>query len=122
MQKILPGYSRTESSGLIRQESTYSAHTVFKKENCRPLQLADITAHAHTQDKRAIKSGTAPDFLKRNEQGPVSGQPGWSIYEITPDYVARLIYEHNSDRVSKHEDYLRRRQAWLEGRTKSGAP
>jgi hypothetical protein len=46
------------------------SHTLEKKE-CSPLlQFADITAHAHTQDKRAIRSGTTPDFSARNEQGP----------------------------------------------------
>jgi hypothetical protein len=97
------------------------SHAIEKKE-CSPLlQLADITAYAHTQDKRAIKSGAAPDFSARNEQGPASGQPGWTVYEVTPDYIARIIDEYN-DRVAKREYYLKRRRTWLDGKAASGAP
>ena len=97
------------------------SHTLEKKEHSPQLQFADITAHAHTQDKRAIKSGAAPDFSVRNEQEPAPGQPGWTVYEVTPDYIARIIDEYDSDRVGKQEDYLKRRRAWLGGRIASGA-
>ena len=86
------------------------SHRLRKKEDCQLLQLADITAHAHTHDKRAIKSGAAPDFSERNERGPAPGEPGWSVYEVTPDYIARIIDEYNADRAAKHEDYLIRRR------------
>jgi Protein of unknown function (DUF3800) len=98
------------------------SHALEKKERSPLLQFADITAHAHTQDKRAIKSGTAPDFSTRNERGPAPGQPGWSVYEVTPDYIARIIDEYNSDRVAKREYYLKRRGTWLDGKAASGAP
>lgn len=95
----------------------------FAKKTCSPLlQLADISAHAHTHDKRAVKSGTAPDFSARSEQAPPPGQPGWTVSEITPEYLARIIDEYNSDRVAKRDAYLARRQAWLDGKTTSGAP
>ncbi|MBG0812310.1 DUF3800 domain-containing protein [Methylosinus sp. H3A] len=94
----------------------------LEKKECSPLlQLADITAHAHTKDKRAIKLGAAPGFSERNEEEPVPGQPGWSVYEVTPDYIARIIDEYESDRAAKHEDYLKRRRAWSKGRVASGA-
>ena len=79
----------------------------LKEKDCSPLlQLADITAHAHTHDKRAIKSGKVPDFSERSEEGPVEGQPGWTVYEVTPDYIAGIIDEYNNDRVAKHEDFF----------------
>ena len=86
------------------------SHDLRKKEDCPQLQLADITAHAHANDKRAIKSGAAPDFSDRNEQRPVPGEPGWSVYEVTPDYIARIIDEFNTDRAARYEDYLKRRR------------
>jgi hypothetical protein len=97
------------------------SHALAKKRDSPLLQLADITAHGHTQEKRAIKSGVALDFLERNEQEPVPGQPGWTVYEVTPDYIARIIDEYNSDRVARREDYLKRRRASLDGRVATGA-
>jgi hypothetical protein len=97
-------------------------HALEKKECSPPLQLADITAHAHTHDKRAIKSGTVPDFSARTEQGPAQGQPGWTVYEVTPDYIAAIIDEYNKDRVAKHEHYLKRRAAWLDGKAAADTP
>jgi hypothetical protein len=92
-------------------------HALEKKE-CSPLlQLADITAHAHTHDKRAIKSGAVHDFSARNEQGPAQEQPGWTVYEVTPDYITGIIDEYNNDRLAKREEYLKRRAAWLEGKS-----
>jgi hypothetical protein len=97
------------------------SHALEKKESPL-LQFADITAHDHAQDKRAIKSGTAQDFSARAEQGPAPGQPGWTVYEVTPDYIAGIIDEYASDRVAKQEDYLKRRKAWLDGKAASGEP
>jgi hypothetical protein len=95
----------------------------LEEKDCSPLlQLADITAHAHAHDKRAIKSGAVSDFSARNEQGPVEGQPGWTVYEVTPDYIAGVIDEYNIDRVAKHEDFLRRRAAWSAGKAVGDTP
>jgi uncharacterized protein DUF3800 len=97
-------------------------HGLEEKDRSPLLQLADITAHAHTHDKRAIKSGAVPDFSARSEQGPAEGEPGWTVYEVTPEYIAGIIDEYNNDRLAKQEDYLRRRAAWSDGNTASGAP
>jgi hypothetical protein len=101
--------SRLDTAGIDLLRS----HELAKKA-CSPLlQFADLSAHAHTHDKRAIKSGTAPDFSARPGQVPPPGQPGWTVSELTPEYLARIIDEYNSDRVAKCEAYLARRQAWL---------
>jgi hypothetical protein len=95
----------------------------LEEKFCSPLlQLADITAHAHTHDKRAIKSGAVPDFSARREQGPIEGEPGWTVYELTPDYIAGIIDEYNKDRLAKHEAYLRRRAAWSDDKRAGDAP
>jgi hypothetical protein len=45
--------------------------------------------------------------------------PGWTIFEVTPEYIDRIIDEYNRDRAAAHERYLRRKQAWLERKTVS---
>jgi hypothetical protein len=43
-------------------------------------------------------------------------------YEVTPDYIAGIIDEYNNDRLARHEEYLRRRAAWLDDKKASNAP
>jgi hypothetical protein len=94
------------------------AHELEQKDSNPLLQLADVTAHAHTHDRRAVKSGAALDFSERNEVPPADGRPGWTVAEVTPEYIAGIIDEYNSDRVAKHAEFLKRRAAWLDGKTK----
>jgi hypothetical protein len=96
-------------------------HVLAKKEDNPLLQLADITAHAHTHDKRAIKAGTAPEFSTRKVEGPVMGEPGWTVFEVAPKYISSIIDEYNNDRAAKSEDYLKRRAAWLASRSAGDA-
>ena len=84
-------------------------HRFEDKANCPPLQLADASAYGHAQDRRAVKAGTVPNFPERHEQAPVEGQPGWTVYEVTPEYLGRVIDEYNCERLARHEDYLRRK-------------
>ena len=84
-------------------------HRLEAKASCRPLQLADASAYGHAQDRRAVKAQTAVPFAERQEEGPVDGQPGWTVVEVTPDYLARIIEEYTSERTAKHENYLRRK-------------
>ena len=85
------------------------AYELEQKDLSPLLQLADVTAHAHTHDKRAVKSGAAPDFSERNENPPAAGHPGWTVAEITAEYIAGIIDEYNSDRIAKHGEFLKRR-------------
>jgi hypothetical protein len=89
------------------------SHSLFTKKQCPLLMLADITSHGHALEQRAVRSGDAPNFAERNEREPRRGETGWTIYEVTPGYLAALIEEFNSGRVAVHQDYLRRKQAWL---------
>jgi hypothetical protein len=86
---------------------------VRHKKNNPLLQLADITAHLHALDKRAVKAGTAPEFSTREVEGPVVGGPGWTVFEVAPAYISSIIDEYDRDRVAKAEAYSRRRAAWL---------
>jgi hypothetical protein len=92
------------------------SHGLVSKKDSPLLQLADITAHGHTLDQRAIKRGDAPHFSERNEREPVDLEPGWTISEVTPEYIEGVIEEHISGRVAAHQEYLRRKQAWLDAK------
>lgn len=96
---------RLEAAGI----SLLASHCLEEKASCPPLQLADASAYGHAQDRRAVKAGTAPAFSDRHDQALVEGQPGWTVYEATPEYLGCVIDEYNSERVAKHEDYLRRK-------------
>ena len=93
-------------------------HDLEQKDSSPLLQFADVTAHAHTHDKRAVKAGKVPDFSERHERGPTQGEPGWTVSEVTADYIAGIIDEYNNDRLAKQEEYLKRRAAWSD--VKSG--
>jgi len=93
-----------------------ATHDLSCKDANPLLQMADVTAHAHTLDKRAVGSGTAVDFSKRNEEPPTDGTPGWTVAEITPDYIAGIIDEYNNGRIAKHEEFLKRRAEWAGGK------
>lgn len=83
------------------------------KEDDPLLQLADITAYLHALDQRAVKAGTAPEFSTRKVEGPVMAEPGWTVFEVAPNYISSIIDEYNKDRAAKNEAYLKRRVAWL---------
>ena len=91
------------------------SHNLLTKEQCPLLMLADITSHAHALEQRAVRSGGVPHFSKRNEPAPSRGETGWTIYEVTPEYLTALIEGFNSGRVAAHERYLRRKQLGADG-------
>ena len=96
------------------------SHRLGRKDDTPLLQLADITAHGHMLEKRAIRKGETLHFSERNERAPADREPGWTIFEVTPDYIDRIIDEYNRDRAAAHERYLKRKQAWLERKSVSG--
>jgi hypothetical protein len=90
------------------------SHALARKKDVPLLQLADVTAFGHTLEQRAIKRGEALPFGERGEPPPVYRlQTGWTISEISPEYLALVIEEFEAGRAAVHDDYLRRRQAWL---------
>jgi hypothetical protein len=94
------------------------SHTLAGKKDVPMLQLADVTAHGHTLERRPIDSGHAAPFSERPIEEVQNHQPGWTIVEITPEYVAALIEEYNTDRVAAQEEYLKRKRAWLDAKTR----
>lgn len=96
---------RLEAVGI----SLLASHRLEGKVSCPPFQLADASAYGHAQDRRAVKAGTAAAFSDRQDRAPIEGQPGWTVYEITPEYLGHVIDEYNSERLAKHDAYLQRR-------------
>ena len=50
-------------------------HSLVRKKDSPLLQLADITAHGHTLERRAIKRGDAAQYSERNEREPAHLEP-----------------------------------------------
>lgn len=107
--------TRLEAAGIDFLRS----HSLTSKKDSPLLMLADITSHGHTLERRAIVEQEAPHFAERTERAPRHNETGWTIYEVTPDYLAGLIEEFNYGRAAKHDAYLRRRQAYLDARDAS---
>ena len=78
------------------------------------LQLADVTAHGHTLERRVVERGDAPAFSERSPEILEDNQPGWTIAEVSPEYLALIISDYQSGRAVAAEEYLRRKQAWQE--------
>ncbi len=100
------------------------SHTLAAKKDAPLLQLADATAHGHALEQRAIKRGDEPHFSERHDE-PLTDTlaVGWTISEVTPLYLEQVIEEFNSDRAAAEEDYLKRKQAWLDAKAaSSGQP
>ena len=87
-------------------------HRLEEKASCPLLQMADASAYGHAQDRRAVRTGDAPSFSEREEQPPFEGQPGWTVSEVTPEYLGGVIGEYKTERLAAHEDYLRRKAEW----------
>ena len=85
------------------------------------LQLADVTAHGHTVERRLVNSGTSPPFEDRPTEEVAEHAPGWTIVEITAGYFDLMIDQYNAGRAAAHEEYLKRRQAWLDAKAASDA-
>jgi hypothetical protein len=80
------------------------------------LQLADATAYGHTIERRLVNSGETPPFEDRPTEQVADHSPGWSIVDITAGYFEMMIEQYNAGRAAAHEEYLKRRQAWLEAK------
>jgi hypothetical protein len=111
---------RLDVAGIDLLCSHSHSHSLVSKKDGPLQQLVDITAHGHTLERRAIKSGDMPHFSERNERDPTHLEPGWTIAEVTPEYIESVIEEYNSGRVAANEEFLRRKQAWLDAKTVSG--
>ena len=90
------------------------SHSLLKKEQCPLLMLADITSHGHALERKAVRSGRAAQFSDRGSPEPRRGETGWTIYDVTPEYLTSLINEFASGRAAAHEAYMQRKLAWLQ--------
>lgn len=93
--------------------NTFRTHTLASKADEPLLQLADMTATGHTLEQREIRKGTVLPFGER-DIAPFEGlETGWSVFEVSPDYLGLLISQFEENQAAKQEEWLRRRQAWL---------
>jgi hypothetical protein len=97
-------------------------HTLASKKEIPVLGLADITAHGHTLERRAVDRGQIPPFAEQGVIAADDPQLGWNILEVTPEYLAMVIDEYNQARAAAAEDYLRRKQAWQAAKAGDGRP
>jgi hypothetical protein len=86
------------------------SHTLAGKKDAPLLQLADVTAHGHTIERRQVNSGATPPFEDRPTEEVANHSPGWTIVEITAGYFDEMIEQYNAGRAAAHEEYLKRRQ------------
>jgi hypothetical protein len=103
---------RLERSGI----DLLLSHTLAGKSDVPLLQLADVTAHGHTLERRVVERGDAPAFFERPIEVVEDNRPGWTVAEVTPEYLAALIEEYQRGRTAAAEEYVRRKQAWLDTR------
>jgi hypothetical protein len=96
------------------------AHKLATKQGEPLLQFADITAHGHAMERREIKSGDMPHFSERVEPQHAGPYPGWTILEVTPEYLEGVIEEYRTGKIAAHAGYLRSKQERAE-RVASGA-
>ena len=96
------------------------SHTLAGKKDVPLLQLADVTAHGHTIERRLVNRGDTAPFEDRPTEEVAEHSPGWTIVEITAGYFDLMIEQYNAGRAEAHEEYLKRRQAWLDAKAASG--
>jgi hypothetical protein len=92
------------------------SHTLVSKKESPLLMVSDICAYGIAMEWRAIKSSKKTSFAERKPNEPAAGETGWTVSEVSSEYLASLIDQFNQGKVAKHEAYLRRRAAFHSSR------
>ena len=58
--------------------SALLSHTLASKKDVPLLQLADVTAHGHTIERRQVNSGETVPFEDRPKEEVAEHAPGWT--------------------------------------------
>lgn len=99
------------------------SHSIVGKNDSPLLMLSDVASHGHAIEQREIKRGDAPQFTERTYPQPGPRQTGWTVNEVTPEYLAFLIEEFKKDGEAAKEAYLKRKAAWAAGKSsENGQP
>jgi hypothetical protein len=89
-------------------------HTLASKKQSPFLMVSDMIAHGFAMQNREIKGGKNIDWKDRKSPGePGPGQTGWTVLEVSPGYLNILIEQFTDERLARHDDYLKRKAAWL---------
>lgn len=97
------------------------SHKLATKLEDPLLQFADVTAHGHAMERREIKSGATPHFSEREEPQHAGPDPGWTVLEVTAEYLERVIEEYTTGKIAAHAGHLRRKQERQDAKVASGA-
>lgn len=87
-------------------------HRLAKKSEDELLMLADATAYGEARQQRAIKKGDARPHADRPTEVVPRNSVGWTVVEVTPDYLDSVINQFHQDRAAKARDYQERKLAW----------
>jgi len=79
------------------------------------LMVADMTSYGQAQWLRAQKRGEVSPSVPNQGGADLVAGPGWTVLEVTPEYLAMFILEFQTGREAAKEDWQTRKEAWLNG-------
>lgn len=86
-------------------------HTLASKGDDELLMLADAAAHGKALHERAIRKGEALANKDRPKEIVPKNEVGWTMNEVTPEYLDMAIKEFHDERAAKERAYLSRKRA-----------
>lgn len=89
--------------------------TFASKQDSPELMASDFLAHTIALAYRRKAVGL-PHYTEMADAQPRSRESGLTFQEITPKYLQAMRDEFEKDNQVKREEYLRRKQVWLDAR------